>query len=129
MEGVRERAEKGDILFGTVDTWLLWNLTGGKAHITDYSNASRTMIYNIKTLRWDEKILGILNIPSEILPEVRQSSEIYANTNAEIFGAEIPISGIVETSKLPSLVSSVFRKHGKEYIWYGCFMLMNTGEK
>ena len=79
VEGVREKAEKGQVLFGTVDTWLIWNLTGGKIHITDYSNASRTMIYNIKTLKWDEKLLAALNIPSEILPEVRQSSEIYGN--------------------------------------------------
>jgi glycerol kinase len=130
VEGVRERAEKGDILFGTVDTWLLWNLTGGKAHITDYSNASRTMIYNIKTLRWDEKILGILNIPSEILPEVRQSSEIYANTNAEIFGAEIPISGIAGDQQAALFGQLCFQEGMvKNTYGTGCFMLMNTGEK
>ncbi len=130
VEGVRERAEKGDILFGTVDTWLLWNLTGGKAHITDYSNASRTMIYNIKNLRWDEKILGILNIPSEILPEVRQSSEIYANTNAEIFGAEIPISGIVGDQQAALFGQLCFQEGMvKNTYGTGCFMLMNTGEK
>jgi len=130
VEGVRERAEKGDILFGTVDTWLLWNLTGGKAHITDYSNASRTMIYNIKNLRWDEKILGILNIPSEILPEVRQSSEIYANTNAEIFGAEIPISGIAGDQQAALFGQLCFQEGMvKNTYGTGCFMLMNTGEK
>jgi len=130
VEGVRERAEKGDILFGTVDTWLLWNLTGGKSHITDYSNASRTMIYNIKTLRWDEKILGILNIPSEILPEVRQSSEIYANTNAEIFGAEIPISGIAGDQQAALFGQLCFQEGMvKNTYGTGCFMLMNTGEK
>lgn len=130
VEGVRERAEKGDILFGTVDTWLLWNLTGGKAHITDYSNASRTMIYNIKNLRWDEKILGILDIPSEILPEVRQSSEIYANTNAEIFGAEIPISGIAGDQQAALFGQLCFQEGMvKNTYGTGCFMLMNTGEK
>ncbi|HQK54078.1 MAG TPA: glycerol kinase GlpK [Sedimentibacter sp.] len=130
VEGARERAEKGEILFGTVDTWLLWNLTGGKAHITDYSNASRTMIYNIKNLRWDEKILGILNIPSEILPEVRQSSEIYANTNAEIFGAEIPISGIAGDQQAALFGQLCFQEGMvKNTYGTGCFMLMNTGEK
>ncbi|MBP7222963.1 MAG: glycerol kinase GlpK [Sedimentibacter sp.] len=130
VEGARERAEKGEILFGTVDTWLLWNLTGGKAHITDYSNASRTMIYNIKNLRWDEKILGILDIPSEILPEVRQSSEIYANTNAEIFGAEIPISGIAGDQQAALFGQLCFQEGMvKNTYGTGCFMLMNTGEK
>jgi len=130
VEGARERAEKGEILFGTVDTWLLWNLTGGKAHITDYSNASRTMIYNIKNLRWDEKILGILEIPSEILPEVRQSSEIYANTNAEIFGAEIPISGIAGDQQAALFGQLCFQEGMvKNTYGTGCFMLMNTGEK
>ncbi|MCL2486519.1 MAG: FGGY family carbohydrate kinase, partial [Oscillospiraceae bacterium] len=92
VPGVRKRAEAGDILFGTVDTWLIWKLSGGKAHVTDYTNASRTMLFNINTLRWDEKLLAKLNIPPAILPEVKNSSEIYATTN--VLGREIPIAGI-----------------------------------
>ena len=130
VKGVREKAKKGDILFGTVDTWLLWNITGGKAHITDYSNASRTMIYNIKSLRWDEKILDILNIPYEILPEVRQSSEIYGNTKAEIFGTEIPVSGIAGDQQAALFGQLCFQEGMvKNTYGTGCFMLMNTGEK
>lgn len=130
VEGVREKAKKGDILFGTVDTWLIWNLTGGRVHITDYSNASRTMIYNIKSLKWDEKLLGILNIPREILPEVRQSSEIYGNTGAELFGSEIPISGIAGDQQAALFGQLCFQEGMvKNTYGTGCFMLMNTGEK
>lgn len=130
VEGVREKAKKGDILFGTVDTWLLWNLTGGKVHVTDYSNASRTMIYNIKSLKWDEKLLGILNIPGEILPEVRQSSEIYGNTESELFGCEIPISGIAGDQQAALFGQLCFQEGMvKNTYGTGCFMLMNTGEK
>ena len=130
VEGVREKAENGDILFGTVDTWLIWNLTSGKTHITDYSNASRTMIYNIKTLQWDEKILGILNIPCEILPEVRQSSEIYGNTGMQVFGTEIPISGIAGDQQAALFGQLCFQEGMvKNTYGTGCFMLMNTGEK
>jgi len=130
VEGVREKAEKGDILFGTVDTWLLWNLTGGKVHITDYSNASRTMIYNIKTLKWDEKLLGILNIPCKILPEVMPSSEIYGNTGFELFGCEIPISGIAGDQQAALFGQLCFQEGMvKNTYGTGCFMLMNTGEK
>jgi glycerol kinase len=130
VKGVREKAKKGDILFGTVDTWLLWNLTGGKVHITDYSNASRTMIYNIKSLKWDEKVLGILNIPHEILPEVRQSSEVYGNTEARIFGSEIPISGIAGDQQAALFGQLCFQEGMvKNTYGTGCFMLMNTGEK
>ena len=130
VKGVREKAKKGDILFGTVDTWLLWNLTGGKVHITDYSNASRTMIYNIKSLKWDEKVLGILNIPHEILPEVRQSSEVYGNTEARIFGSEIPISGIAGDQQAALFGRLCFQEGMvKNTYGTGCFMLMNTGEK
>lgn len=130
VEGVREKAEKGEILFGTVDTWLVWNLTGGKIHITDYSNASRTMIYNIKTLKWDEKLLDILNIPPEILPEVRQSSEIYGNTKAEIFGGQIPVSGIAGDQQAALFGQLCFQEGmAKNTYGTGCFLLMNTGEK
>jgi len=130
VQGVREKAEKGHILFGTVDTWLMWNLTGGKVHITDYSNASRTMIYNIKTLKWDEKILDILNIPHEILPEVRQSSETYGNTKMEIFGTEILLSGIAGDQQAALFGQLCFQEGMvKNTYGTGCFMLMNTGEK
>lgn len=130
VTGVRERAEKGEILFGTIDTWLVWKLTGGKAHITDYSNASRTMIYNIRELKWDEKILHELNIPANVLPEVRQSSEIYENTVKDIFGVEIPISGIAGDQQ-SALFGQLCFQEGmmKNTYGTGCFMLMNTGEK
>ncbi|MEL7607782.1 MAG: glycerol kinase GlpK [Sedimentibacter saalensis] len=130
VTGVRERAEKGEILFGTIDTWLVWKLTGGKAHITDYSNASRTMIYNIRELNWDEKILHELNIPANVLPEVRQSSEIYENTVKYIFGVEIPISGIAGDQQ-SALFGQLCFQEGmmKNTYGTGCFMLMNTGEK
>lgn len=130
VPGVRERAENGEILFGTIDTWLVWKLTGGKAHITDYSNASRTMIYNIRELKWDEKILQELNIPANVLPEVRQSSEIYENTVKDIFGVEIPISGIAGDQQ-SALFGQLCFQEGmmKNTYGTGCFMLMNTGEK
>lgn len=130
VPGVRERAENGDILFGTIDTWLVWNLTGGKSHITDYSNASRTMIYNIRDLKWDEKILRELNIPADVLPEVRQSSEFYENTVKDIFGIEIPISGIAGDQQ-SALFGQLCFQEGmmKNTYGTGCFMLMNTGEK
>jgi glycerol kinase len=93
VEGARQQAKNGELLFGTIDTWLIWNLTKGKVHVTDYSNASRTMLYNIKDLKWDEKILKELDIPASMLPEVKPSSAVYGNTDARIFGAEIPIAG------------------------------------
>lgn len=127
---VREKAEAGDILFGTMDTWLVWNLTGGKVHITDYSNASRTMIYNIRNLQWDEKILSALNIPTSILPEVKQSSEFYETTNKDIFGAEIPIAGIAGDQQAALFGQLCFQEGMvKNTYGTGCFMLMNTGEK
>jgi len=92
VPGAREAAEKGDLLFGTVDTWLIWNLTGGKAHVTDYSNASRTMIYNIRELKWDDFLLDKLNIPRTLLPEVRPSSCVYGHTAPDLFGTEIPVA-------------------------------------
>ena len=130
VKGVREKVNRGTILFGTIDTWLIWNLTGGKHHITDYSNASRTMIYNIKSLQWDEKILEALNIPYEILPEVRQSSEVYGNTIFELFGCEIPISGIAGDQQAALFGQLCFQEGMvKNTYGTGCFMLMNTGEK
>lgn len=87
VEGVRKKAQNGELLFGTIDTWLIWNLTRGKVHVTDYSNASRTMLYNIKELKWDKKILKELDIPASMLPEVKPSSEVYGYTDARLFGA------------------------------------------
>ena len=93
VEGVRERAEKGEILFGTVDCWLIWNLTGGRVHVTDYSNASRTMLFNIHTLEWDREILGLLGIPSCMLPEVKECTGYLGETEENIFGSRIKIAG------------------------------------
>ena len=93
VPGARRRAEAGKLLFGTVDTWLIWKLTGGRVHVTDYTNASRTMLFNIHELKWDEELLRILNIPACILPEVRPSSAVYGKTDFELYGGEIPIAG------------------------------------
>lgn len=130
VPGVREKAKNGDILFGTIDTWLIWNLSERKIHVTDYSNASRTMIYNIKELKWDEKILDALNIPKSLLPEVKNSSEFYDNTNRNVFGASIPISGIAGDQQ-SALFGQLCFQEGmvKNTYGTGCFMLMNTGEK
>ncbi len=130
VEGVKQKAQNGDLLFGNIDTWLIWNLTRGKVHVTDYSNASRTMLYNIKDLKWDEKILKELDIPASMLPEVKPSSAVYGNTDARIFGAEIPIAGDAgdqqaalfgQACYTPGMVKNTYGT--------GCFMLMLTGEK
>ncbi|HEX9253174.1 MAG TPA: FGGY family carbohydrate kinase, partial [Ignavibacteriaceae bacterium] len=93
VEGARAKAEKCELLFGTIDTWLIWKLTGGKVHVTDYSNASRTLMYNIRELKWDPKLLEYLTVPACLLPEVKSSSEVYGQTDVAIFGAAVPISG------------------------------------
>lgn len=131
VKGAREKAERGDLLFGNVDTWLIWNLTRGKLHITDYSNASRTMIYNIKKLKWDENILKELNIPLSMLPEVRPSSEIYGYTDPYTLArAEIPISGIAGDQQAALFGQGCFNSGmAKNTYGTGCFMLMNTGEE
>lgn len=131
VEGARERAEKGDLLFGNIDTWLIWNLTRGKVHVTDYSNASRTMLYNIADLKWDDTILQALNIPKSMLPEVKPSSEIYGKTDLQTFGgAEIPISGIAGDQQAALFGQTCFEPGmAKNTYGTGCFMLMNTGEK
>lgn len=130
VEGAREKAEAGDLLFGTVDTWLIWNLTRGQAHVTDYSNASRTMLYNIAELKWDEKILEAFNIPASVLPEVKQSSEVYAETDGSLFGTNIPIAGIAGDQQAALFGQACF-EHGmvKNTYGTGCFILMQTGEK
>lgn len=130
VNGARELAEKGDLLFGTIDTWLIWNLTRGTVHVTDYSNASRTMLYNIKDLKWDEKILEALDIPISMLPEVKMSSEVYGYTDEFTFGgARIPIAGIAGDQQAALFGQNCFQKGmAKNTYGTGCFMLMNTGE-
>ncbi|MFO7829268.1 MAG: glycerol kinase GlpK [Bacteroidales bacterium] len=130
IPGVKEKAKKGEILAGTVDTWLIWKLTNGKLHITDYSNASRTMLFNIRSLAWDKKLLELFEIPENILPEVKMSSEIYGTTDPSIFGQEIPISGIAGDQQAALFGQTCLTKGtAKNTYGTGCFMLMNTGEK
>lgn len=131
IDGAREKAEKGQLLFGTIDTWLIWKLTGGKAHVTDYSNASRTLMFNIYDLCWDEELLDILDIPKSMLPEVRSSSEVYANTiDYHFFGESVPIAGIAGDQQAALFGQACFEKGmAKNTYGTGCFMLMNTGEK
>lgn len=131
IQGAREMAEKGDLLFGTVDTWLIWKLTGGKVHATDYSNASRTLMFNIHTLQWDDELLRILDVPRSMLPEVKPSSHIFGNTDRQLFfGAGIPIAGDAGDQQA-SLFGQVCFQEGmvKNTYGTGCFILMNTGEK
>lgn len=130
VEGAREKAERGELLFGTIDTWLVWNLTGGRVHATDYSNASRTMIYNIYDLKWDTEILKALNIPSSMLPEVKPSSCVYGKTDKNILGAGITISGIAGDQQAALFGQACYYPGtAKNTYGTGCFMLMNTGEK
>ena len=130
VEGAREKALKGQLFFGTIDTWLIWNLTKGKVHVTDYSNASRTMLFNIHTLKWDEEILTRLDIPTSMLPQVKPSSCVYGHTNATLLGGEIPISGAAGDQQA-ALFGQVCHTPGTAKNTYGtgCFLLMNTGEK
>jgi glycerol kinase len=131
VAGARERAEKGELIFGTVDTWLVWKLTNGKVHVTDYTNASRTMLYNIKDLKWDEKILEKLNIPKSMLPEVKNSSEVYGHTNlGGTGGVRVPISGMAGDQQCALFGQTCFEEGSvKNTYGTGCFLLMNTGEK
>lgn len=131
VEGARERAEKGELLFGTIDTWLIWKLTGGKVHVTDYSNASRTMMYNINTLEWDKDILKELDIPEIMLPEVKESSCIYGYTDSGLFAdIRIPISGCAGDQQSALFGQNCFEEGtAKNTYGTGCFLLMNTGEK
>lgn len=131
VEGAREKAEKGDLLFGTIDTWLIWKLTGGKVHVTDYTNASRTLMYNIHELKWDEQLLDILGVPASMLPEVHPSSEVYGKTDAvHFFGQEVPIAGVAGDQQAALFGQACFEKGMvKNTYGTGCFMLMNTGEK
>ena len=130
VEGARERAERGELLFGTVETWLIWKLTKGRVHVTDYSNASRTMLFNIKTLQWDDEILEELNIPRCMLPEVKPSSCIYGEADPQYFGGPIPIGGAAGDQQSALFGQTCFEAgEVKNTYGTGCFMLMNTGEK
>ena len=130
VPGARERAERGELLFGTVDTWLIWNLTGGRVHATDYSNASRTMLYNIHTLSWDEEILSLLHIPQCMLPEVKNSSGLFGETDPSLFGRALPIAGVAGDQQA-SLFGQACFTPGEVKNTYGTggFLLMNTGNQ
>ncbi|MCZ4243879.1 glycerol kinase GlpK [Pedobacter punctiformis] len=129
VEGARARAEAGELAFGTIDSWLIWKLTDGRAHVTDVSNASRTMIYNIHTLNWDKELLELFNIPEQMLPEVKSSSEVYAETTGNILAAKIPIAGIAGDQQ-SALFGQMCTEPGmvKNTYGTGCFMLMNIGK-
>lgn len=129
VKGARERAERGELLFGTVETWLIWKLTKGKVHVTDYSNASRTLLFNIKELQWDEEILDILKIPKSMLPEVKPSSCIYGMTDESFFHGQIPIAGAAGDQQAALFGQTCFLPgEAKNTYGTGCFLLMNTGE-
>ena len=128
VPGARERAEKGELRFGTVDSWLVWNLTGGKVHVTDVSNASRTMLFNINTLQWDQELLDLLNIPISMMPQVRSSSEVYGETSGDVFAEGVPVAGMAGDQQA-ALFGQMCTEPGSVKNTYGtgCFMLMNTG--
>ena len=128
VPGARERAEKGELRFGTVDSWLVWNLTGGRVHVTDVTNASRTMLFNIHTLQWDEELLQLLGVPASMMPEVRSSSEIYGTTS--LLGGEIPVAGMAGDQQA-ALFGQMCTEPGtvKNTYGTGCFLLMNTGSE
>lgn len=131
VEGARERADNGELLFGTIDTWLVYKLSGERTHVTDYSNASRTLMYNIRELKWDEELLEILTVPKSMLPEVRESSEVYAKTvDYHFFGHEIPIAGMAGDQQAALFGQACFDKGMvKNTYGTGCFLLMNTGNQ
>src|SRR6056297_2422302 len=128
VEGAREKAEKGELAFGTIDSWLIWNFTQGETHVTDVTNASRTMLFNINKMEWDEEILEMMDIPKSLLPEVKQSSEIYAHTKTTLFASKIPIAGIAGDQQA-ALFGQMCTEKGmvKNTYGTGCFMLMNIG--
>ena len=128
VNGLRARAEAGEILFGTIDSFLIWRLTGGAVHVTDYSNASRTLLFNIHTLRWDDELLDILGVPRAMLPDVRPSSEVYGQTSPDLFGAAIPIAGAAGDQQAATFGQACFEPgSAKNTYGTGCFMLLNTG--
>ena len=125
---IRQRAEAGELAFGTVDSWLIWKLTNGKVHTTDVTNASRTLIYNIHDLCWDKELLSLLNIPS-LLPTVVSSSEKVGETAIKVLGVSSPLAELLETNRLPFLDNYVLNRGCKNTYGTGCFCIMNTGEK
>lgn len=131
IDGAQERAEKGELLFGTIDTWLVWKMTGGQVHVTDYSNASRTMLYNIKELKWDQEILDLLNIPLAMLPEVKSNSEIYGTTAAyHFYGGQVPIAGMAGDQQAALFGQLAFEPGMiKNTYGTGSFIIMNTGQE
>ncbi|AFD08214.1 glycerol kinase GlpK [Solitalea canadensis] len=130
VKGARERAENGELCFGTIDSWLVWKFTRGKMHITDVSNASRTLLFNINTMEWDKELLELFNIPESMLPEVKQSSEIYGETSTTLFASKIPIAGIAGDQQAALFGQMCVHKGDtKNTYGTGCFMLMNTGDK
>ncbi|MBS3873431.1 MAG: glycerol kinase GlpK [Dethiobacter sp.] len=131
VPGAREQAEKGDLLFGTIDTWLIWKLTAGKVHVTDYSNASRTLMFNIRELNWDSELLEALTVPASMLPTVRPSSEVYGHTDPNVFlGKAVPIAGAAGDQQAALFGQTCFKPGmAKNTYGTGCFMLMNTGDK
>ncbi len=130
VDGAREKAEKGELAFGTIDSWLIWNFTQGELHITDVTNASRTMLFNINTMDWDDDILELMDIPKSMLPEVKQSSEVYGNTKTTLFASKVPIAGIAGDQQ-SALFGQMCTEKGmvKNTYGTGCFMLMNIGDK
>lgn len=130
VDGARERAERGELAFGTVDSWLIWKLTGGRVHVTDVTNASRTLLYDIRKMEWDDELLELFEVPRSMLPEVRSSSEIYAETSGEVLSASVPIAGIAGDQQA-ALFGQVCTEPGmvKNTYGTGCFMLMQTGEE
>ncbi len=130
VDGAREKAKNGELLFGTVDTWLIWNLTKGKVHTTDYTNASRTMLFNIHTLKWDKELCDYFDIPMEMLPEVKSSSGIFGYTDEHVLGGEIPISGVAGDQQAALFGQCCFNPgEAKNTYGTGCFLLMNTGKE
>ena len=130
VEGARERAEAGDLLFGTIETWLVWKMTGGKYHVTDYSNASRTMLFNIHTLQWDKDILELLTIPEKMLPQPVETSGFFGETVNELFGGPIPITGLAGDQQAALFGETCFNKGDVKCTYgTGSFLLLNTGEE
>jgi glycerol kinase len=130
VPGARERAERGELAFGTVDSWLVWKLTGGARHLTDVSNASRTMLFNIHTLDWDDELLHLLDVPRGVLPEVRPSSEVYGESTAELFGSPLKVSGMAGDQQAALFGQTCFKRGlAKNTYGTGCFLLMNVGEE
>ena len=130
FDGVRERAARGEVLFGTIDSFLIWRLTGGKVHVTDVSNASRTLLFNIHTLEWDDELLKLLDVPRAMMPEVKSSSEVYGHTDPKLFGAAVPIAGAAGDQQAALFGQACFEPgSAKNTYGTGCFMLLNTGAK